>query len=458
EPSAAVSPDGRRVAISAGGSTSRLAVFDRTGKELWSAPLPAHPRPARWSTDGRLVACATEAEVTICDAATGRALQRLPAPDGAGEFLGPIGFDLAGNRLTAVLDDGRKVATFSLGPDARVTVSEIPEGGATDVSPDGRTAACVNGSPTVALFDVPAGRFRVGWTLPAQGRGKSPLGFCPTPNVAWFRPDGTGLFSWTGDGTLLLWNPETGEPQGVIETGLGAISSWALSPDGLWLAAAQAEEVSLWEVPTGKFLATRELPHGYPLTGLAFLGPGRLLTTSSDHTALLWDVAPRNKPPGPLWDALNGDDGRAANQAAWALAADPRGPDILRTRLSPAQPAPAERLNRWLAHLGSDDYGLRETATRELRDLGRLVEPELRAARDKATSEEVRTRLDRLLIQVPRMRTPEEWVQARAVLAMEVAGTEAAKKVLGEWAAGAAGARLTIDAKAALGRLAAVRP
>jgi WD40 repeat protein len=457
QPSVAVSPDGRRVAISAGRSASKLAVFDRTGKELWSAPLPAYPRPPRWSADGRLVACATEAEVTVCDAATGRALQTRRAPDGAGEFFGPIGFDLAGNRLVAVLDCGRAVATFSLGPDAQVTVSAIPDGGATDVSPDGRTVACVNGGPTVALFDVPAGRFRVGWSLPAQGRGKSPLGFGPTPNEAWFSQAGAGLFSWAGDGTLLLWDAETGEPQGVIETGLGAISSWARSPDGLWLAAAQGEEVSLWEVPTGKYLATRELPHGYPLTGLAFVGPGRLLTTSTDHTALLWDVAPKKKPAGPLWDALAGDDARAAYQAAWALAADPRGPDILRTRIAPAIPVPAERLNRWLAHLGSDDYRAREMAMRELCDLGRLVEPDLRAALAKAKSEEVRTRLERLLVQVPRMRTGDEWVQARAVLALELAGTGAAKKVLAEWAAGAPGARLTMDAKAALARLAATR-
>jgi hypothetical protein len=243
----------------------------------------------------------------------------------------------------------------------------------------------------------------------------------------------------------------------VIETGLGAIESWALSPDGLWLAAAQGTEVSVWEVPTGKYLATREIPHGYPLRGLAFTGPGRLLTTSSDHTALLWDLGPRHKPHGPLWDLLAGDDARAANQAAWALAADPRGPDILRTRIAPAQAIPAAQFNRWLTHLGSDDYRARETAMRELRDLGPLVEPELRAALAKAKSEEVRSRLERLLTEMPRMRSPDEVVYARAVLALEVAGTEPARKVLAEWAAGAPGARLTIDAKAALTRL-ATRP
>jgi len=44
-------------------------------------------------------------------------------------------------------------------------------------------------------------------------------------------------------------------------------------------------------------------------------------------------------------------------------------------------------------------------------------------------------------------------VQARAVAAMELAGTSDANKLLAEWAAGAPAARLTIDAKAALVRL-----
>src|SRR5262249_38083386 len=101
----------------------------------------------------------------------------------------------------------------------------------------------------------------------------------------------------------------------------------------------------------------------------------------------------------------------------------------------------------------------REAAAKSLRDLGRLVEADLRAARQAATVEEVRTRLDGLLANLPRERSPAEVVHARAVAVLELTGTDAARKVLSEWAAGAEaeGARLTIDAKAALGRLDARR-
>jgi hypothetical protein len=73
------------------------------------------------------------------------------------------------------------------------------------------------------------------------------------------------------------------------------------------------------------------------------------------------------------------------------------------------------------------------------------------------TSEEVRTRLDALLAKVPRERSGSEIIHARAVAAMELSTSDAAKKLLAEWSAGAPAARLTIDAKAALARLSTVR-
>ena len=181
------------------------------------------------------------------------------------------------------------------------------------------------------------------------------------------------------------------------------------------------------------------------------------MTGSSDLTALLWDLRPRANPKKPLWDALSGDEGRDAYRATWALASDPTAPELLRTKVSPPPPVPADNVKQWLADLAADRFAAREAATKALQNLGRLIEPDLRTARDKGTTEEQRTRLDALLAKIPRERTAAEVVQARAVQAMELAGTDAAKKLLAEWAAGPAGARLTQDAKAALGRLATTR-
>lgn len=117
-------------------------------------------------------------------------------------------------------------------------------------------------------------------------------------------------------------------------------------------------------------------------------------------------------------------------------------------------PVAAKSFDAWTEQLGADRYRVREEAAKALRGQGRRVEAELRAALASTTSEEVRTRLESILAKVPRERNWDEAVQARAVAAMELAGTADAKKLLVEWASGAAGACLTTDAKAALGRIA----
>jgi hypothetical protein len=231
----------------------------------------------------------------------------------------------------------------------------------------------------------------------------------------------------------------------------------AFSSDGLWLALGRGNgDWSLWDIPTGERVGVWE-GHRDSITSIGFAGPGRVLTGSADLTALLWDLRPKEKPKKPVWEALSGDDGREAYRATWALAADPNAHELLRAKVSIPPPVPADKVKQYLADLSADRFAVREAATKALQDLGRLAEPDLRSARDAATTEEVRSRLDGLLAKIPRERTKAEIVQARAVQALELAGTDAAKKLLAEWAAGPAGARLTIDAKAALGRLAAAR-
>jgi len=46
-----------------------------------------------------------------------------------------------------------------------------------------------------------------------------------------------------------------------------------------------------------------------------FAGRGRVVTGSKDLTALVWDLKPEDKPSGPLWEALSGDNAREAYRA-----------------------------------------------------------------------------------------------------------------------------------------------
>jgi WD40 repeat protein len=456
EVSAAASPDGKRVAVASAGAAGRFAMFDLTGKELWSVPLRGRRGPPRWSKDGRLVACACKREVVVCDVGTGRVVQRLRSPDPARRFMGPIGFNAAADRLVASLDDGEVVATFPLGGRGVADVVETRVQQATDVSPDGNTLAFVNGSSAAALFDRPAGRFRVGWSLPEVHPGKMPLGFMQVPKVARFSPDGSLLLSWSDTGKVILSDPTTGDAERMIDTDSG-VGHTAFSQDGLWLAIVTWNAISLWDVSTGQQLVSWEPERVTLFYGVSFAGPGRLVVVTENQTAWLWDLRPRKPLKKPTWEALSGNDPTDAYRAVWALADDPKGPDLLRAKIAPADRVPPAVVRTCIAALGADRYVVREAATAELVELGRRVEPELRAAYEREGSEEVRTRLATILKKLPRTRDATEVVHARAIAAMELAGTDAARKVLSEWAAGAPGARLTTDAKAAIARLPAHR-
>jgi hypothetical protein len=400
------------------------------------------------------VASAGGAGAAVCDAKTGKVLLRFREKGFDEGFTGAVAFTPDGGQLIAVLDNGEGVVGYDLtsGKETRRWKTGLEFGIA--LSPDARTLTFENFSPCVALYDLEAGRMRVGFTLPApprQGCGRG--GFAASYTANRFSPDGTRAITWTEAGLVLLWNADSGEPAGLIDTELDTIRCCAFSPDGLWLAVGSGDgKVSLWELDSGQWIGSWK-GHRSGINSLAFLPGGRLVSTSEDTTALIWDVQPRKTLTRAPWDALSGDDACEAYRATWAMARDPKGVEFLRSQIAPARPAPADEVKRWLADLGAARYRTRELAAKELQARGRLVEPELRSARSKAISEEVRTRLDVLITNLPRDRSGDEIVHARAVATMELSGSDAARKLLAEWAVGAPGARLTVDAKAALARL-----
>ncbi len=97
---------------------------------------------------------------------------------------------------------------------------------------------------------------------------------------------------------------------------------------------------------------------------------------------------------------------------------------------------------------------VREKASRELGQLGETVEDALRMARRDNISAEKARRIDQLLAPfVGRMLSSEQLRVSRAVAILEQIGGPQAQKLLEELAGGAAGARLTQEAKASLARL-----
>ena len=138
----------------------------------------------------------------------------------------------------------------------------------------------------------------------------------------------------------------------------------------------------------------------------------------------------------------------------WRLADHPdHSLPLLRRQLRPVPALPPGRIAGWVRDLDADDFQVRETAARELEKAGDLAETALRKAEAETSSLEVRRRVERLLGAVERGTSPDALRQVRAVEVLEHAGTAEARELLEVLSRGAAEARATREARAALIRL-----
>jgi RNA polymerase sigma factor (sigma-70 family) len=267
-----------------------------------------------------------------------------------------------------------------------------------------------------------------------------------------------------------LWDIATGKK--ISQFGQASCGYWtaAFSGDGKTLATAgEDNQIRLWETATGSE-RLRLAGHTGQIHKLIFAENDRtLISTSSDTTALVWDLTGLRRPaqttdqvqsslsPQELWSALADPDAAVSHRAMCRLIAAPADAlALLRLHLKPIENVDEKRIAQLIADLDSDAFAVREKATEELRKLGELAEPAYRKALASRPSLEVSRRLQELLDEVERHQwRPSASVlrQLRAVELLERIGTPEARKLLDTLVDGAEGARQTREARAAVGRL-----
>jgi WD40 repeat protein len=270
-----------------------------------------------------------------------------------------------------------------------------------------------------------------------------------------------------------LWETATGLELIRIPSGGDEVA--AFSPDGRRLLTIGVDAFQLWDIATGKRLFHQPAHESFGgrfgntfASCFTFAPDGRSVATGLlDSTILIWDLSPNKwhahlfapsvRPDDleSLWSDLGGADGFKAHAALWTLAAaKPSLVEFLKKRLPPALDVDPKLIKRLIDDLSSDRFAVRDAAMRELRALGDATEPFLQAAVKQSPTLELTRRLESLLEALRLPQAGELLLRWRGVQVLEAVNSPEARAVLQELTRGAASARETREAQAALERLA----
>jgi tetratricopeptide (TPR) repeat protein/serine/threonine protein kinase/WD40 repeat protein len=304
-----LSPDGQFLAVLDDAFTLRVwRVAD--GQQL----LGDEPRqccPVAFSPDSRQLAVGQEGWLLCFDLASGREVNRwrLPAKAYA------LAFHRDNRQLAVAYWSGTSVSIYDSAKGS--PVADLPVGPIAQQvlawHPDGTRLAVAGSDPRIQIWDVSAKRKLA--TLEGHVQHVTHISF---------HPNGELLASYSWDGVLRLWDPSTGRP--LMQLPL-SVHSMQFSPDGRWLGvASHGEQAQLLEVTSVGEYRTLVSSLGAGQGGYYHgdISPdGRLLALEMEDGTRLWDLpsgrelatlpgSPRSvffDRIGQRWELLTGSEG-----------------------------------------------------------------------------------------------------------------------------------------------------
>jgi WD40 repeat protein len=293
----AFSPDGKMLATT--GHKPYPVTSPGPGEawvDLWEVSTVKHRARLRghteeilsvsFSPDGRLLASGgIDGSIRLWDLTTGRVKVVLQSP------INTVGFvDFSGDGKLLVSLEGFDVKIRDMATLKLRTIIKGKDDIPSDVIPGYSSLACSKDDVLVAyafngldikLLDVARGK--VVATLSSHPGGVQYVAF---------RSDGKALASAGGDGVVRLWDVAARKSIAMLRGHSEPVAAVVFSPDGKLLASAGVDgTVRLWDASAGKERITlRWHRDDVTIWSVAFSPNGRLVAAADGNEVRLWDV------------------------------------------------------------------------------------------------------------------------------------------------------------------------
>jgi WD40 repeat protein len=459
----AFSPDGMRLAF---GDGTWLRLYDlAAGKAVWRCPEDRDSaQRIAFAPDCKTLVAGDVSRLRFHDELTGKVMHTW------GEGLDEVFSPRDSIELGLFTPDLEKVVSLHIAPFRDPNTDVLVRSAKTGKVllrfqriRGAATAACISPDGQLLAIGDREGPTRLYHTASGKSAGQLDVGGTDCHRLT-FAPDGRTVASLDPEGPLRLLEVATGKTRLVLP-GVKARDEFVYSPDGKLLATWADNTVELRDALTGRKVG-RLQGHTGRVTQAAFAPGGAILATAGeDTTILLWELPPgRGEKPTAVrpevlasaWEDLADPDAANAYRAMASFrGAGSQAVAFLRGYLRPEQMPAEKQIDRWLKDLDHADFPVREVASSQLRKHVDVVAPALRKALADNPPLEVHRRLSQLIEQAEQGRwAPDSLRVLRAIEVLEQVGSPEARAVLATLASGAPQARLTMQARGSLERLA----